>query len=436
MCLFPLPNSRIDGVAYQKGVTHFDCGACPECLRKRASVWALRAVHESRDHAQNCMICLTYDQYLRDSSGKIVGERVSDFSVNKRDLQLFIKRLRKYFSDLRIKYIACAEYGKRTHRPHYHVLLFGVSFPDCVPYKRSKRGNLIYRSHILESLWKQGICTVDSLCINSASARYCTKYCAKDTRTDDTFMLFSHSIGLSSLITDFNGKSYIVEGREYPIPRSVWNIIISARYSHLSHEFDYRYVNNPSLKTGSPVARSLITSCLLNDIRRARFRRLRDDDPQYQAYLKYWHSKSLTFDLLQKTPFERISLLPDDKYHFYKVRAFEVLRQRSLSRPVPAPGSSCTSAYNCYFFYKTRHLYGRYIYDGLPYDENRNFHIICPIPSRPDRANDTKYRFGDYFRKRNRFIDYNKIVIFDSYGRNPFDPVVPISFFDSDFEKK
>lgn len=72
MCLFPLKNYNTNSVAYQRGVTEFDCGACPECLQKRSNVWALRCVYEARQHAYNCMITLTYDSFVRDSKGCVV----------------------------------------------------------------------------------------------------------------------------------------------------------------------------------------------------------------------------------------------------------------------------------------------------------------------------------------------------------------------------
>lgn len=387
MCLFPLPNPNIDSLAYRKGVTHFDCGACPECLRKRSGLWALRAVHECRDHAFSSMVCLTYDDYIRDSRGNVIGERVSDKHVDKRDCQLFMKRLRKYFSipsnylkhgytsSPKIKYLICAEYGKHTHRPHYHAILFGVNFADCIPYKKSKRGNLIYKSATLTSLWSNGICTVDSKNVGAAAARYCTKYCAKDFRCEDTFMLSSQSIGLSSLITDFNGKSYIVEGREYPIPRAVWQYIISARYSHLSREFTYKYVNAPLKDMNDPssrISRSLFLPTRYNDIRRARFLRLRDDDLQYQSYLDYWYNKSLIFKALQKPILSRINELPEDKYHFYKSAALSVYRERCKGIPVTAPRSGCIAAF-----------------DHFSYEVTRGRPVACPPPSRHNRASDT-----------------------------------------------
>lgn len=44
--------------------------------------------------------------------------------LRKQDLQLFLKRLRKYLPDYEIRYFACGEYGPDKFRPHYHLLLY------------------------------------------------------------------------------------------------------------------------------------------------------------------------------------------------------------------------------------------------------------------------------------------------------------------------
>lgn len=338
MCLFPSVNYRVNNKAYKKGVTSFSCGACPECLKRKASRWALRAFYEAQEHDNNIAVCLTYDSYVRDSRGNIIGERVSDLSCNKRDVQLFIKRVRKKYGN-NVKYIASAEHGKRTNRAHYHVLLFGVTFDDCVPYKRSKRGNLIYKSNTLNKLWKHGICTVDSLHVNSAVARYCTKYAIKDSRASDTFMLCSQNIGMNGLLRNFNGKSYIVEGREYPIPREVWYAYIGNKYHFdvLPFTFKYRGVRDYGFEIADRNRRL-----------RAKAFQIRDNDSLYQFYLAYWQEKSFLFQSLQRDPLTRINLLPDDKYHAYKISARKALSARLAGVPVPSPRSACISAINRY----------------------------------------------------------------------------------------
>lgn len=231
MCLFNYANNSIKGKAYKRGITHFECGGCPECLAKRSRAWCLRACMEAKV-SQGMMLTLTYDDYERDKQGNIIGEKPADTrELSKRDCQLFIKRLRKHFNGRKLKYIIGAEHGKRTGRSHYHCVIFGVQFNDCHYYKKSKRGNVIYKSPTLDKIWGNGICTVDSMNINASIARYCTKYCAKDNGADDTFMLFSRGIGNEMLVEKFNGLWYMIEGRKYPIPRQIWQKFIENKYN-------------------------------------------------------------------------------------------------------------------------------------------------------------------------------------------------------------
>lgn len=44
-----------------------------------------------------------------------------------RDLDLFLKRLRSYYPDEKLRYYAVSEYGPTTLRPHWHLLLFSNS---------------------------------------------------------------------------------------------------------------------------------------------------------------------------------------------------------------------------------------------------------------------------------------------------------------------
>ena len=47
--------------------------------------------------------------------------------VCNRDLDLFLKRLRSYYPDEKLRYYAVSEYGPTTLRPHWHLLLFSNS---------------------------------------------------------------------------------------------------------------------------------------------------------------------------------------------------------------------------------------------------------------------------------------------------------------------
>lgn len=102
----------------------YDCGKCPVCRRRRASVWAQRMEHEATFFQHPGMFCtLTYDEDNVPLGG----------FLSVRDIQLFMKRLRKSLKRRRIRYFLCGEYGPNgTKRPHYHIIFFGL-YPKDEP---------------------------------------------------------------------------------------------------------------------------------------------------------------------------------------------------------------------------------------------------------------------------------------------------------------
>lgn len=135
------------------------CGRCIGCRIKRVRSWAIRCVHESKCHAANSFVTLTYD------------DDHFQPSLSYRDFQLFMYRLRKRYGK-GIRFFAAGEYGELTLRPHFHVLLFGLSFNDGV-----KCGENIFASRQLSSLWTSGFSSFGE--VNYQSAAYCAKYACK-----------------------------------------------------------------------------------------------------------------------------------------------------------------------------------------------------------------------------------------------------------------
>lgn len=155
------------------------CGRCIGCRLSRTRSWAIRCMHESQMHRDNCFVTLTYDDAHYDPS-----LRYSDF-------QDFMRRFRRSLSKsggrksgrpeaLRVspdsvrnvRFFCAGEYGGLNFRPHFHALLFGVSFTDLVSI-----GDDLYRSKTLESLWPLGFSSVGS--VTPRSAAYVAKYCCK-----------------------------------------------------------------------------------------------------------------------------------------------------------------------------------------------------------------------------------------------------------------
>lgn len=74
---------------------------------------------EASQYEENAFVTLTYDEEHLPEGGTLVP----------RDLQLFLKRLRKSIEPRKVRFFAVGEYGDETFRPHYHLGLFG--YPGC-----------------------------------------------------------------------------------------------------------------------------------------------------------------------------------------------------------------------------------------------------------------------------------------------------------------
>lgn len=139
-----------------KEVIPIPCGRCIGCRLDRSRQWADRCMLELMYHEQACFVTLTYDDFhipRRFYGDPRCGNVLPCFTLCIRDLQLFFKRLRKRFPSAVIRYFGCGEYGPRTLRPHYHIILFGIDFDDKVEIGKSKTGQVMYSSETLDSIW-------------------------------------------------------------------------------------------------------------------------------------------------------------------------------------------------------------------------------------------------------------------------------------------
>lgn len=177
------------------------CGKCIGCRIDRSQQWATRLMQEAQFHEYKIFITLTYDDEHLPKGGTLV----------KRDYQLFMKRLRKRFSDVKIRFFACGEYGDQTDRPHYHAILYGIDFADKKIFERGKDGiNHTYTSETLRNLWGLGHVHIGSLTWTSAAyvARYVIKkvggpmadehYRRTDLTTGEQYQLQPEYINMST----------------------------------------------------------------------------------------------------------------------------------------------------------------------------------------------------------------------------------------------
>jgi len=161
------------------------CGQCIGCRIGKSREWAARIVHESQMHQDNCFITLTYDQQNLPTDG----------SLNKEHFQKFMKRLRYYHEEKKIRYFHCGEYGERLSRPHYHACLFGIDFNDREPH--SVTNDIVtWTSDELEKIWGKGFATVGEL--NYQTAAYTSRYIMKKitgARADEHYERLDENTG-------------------------------------------------------------------------------------------------------------------------------------------------------------------------------------------------------------------------------------------------
>lgn len=173
------------------------CGQCIGCRLEKSRQWAIRCMHEAQLHEHNCFLTLTYDdQHLPRSINLDTGEfGTGEYaSLNKRDITLFFKNLRKALDKegIKIRYYQCGEYGSKTNRPHHHVILFGFNFPDRIKFT-TKMGFRLYTSKFLRELWPHGNHLIGEVSFESAA--YVARYCLKKYTNRDDNLVNAHYYG-------------------------------------------------------------------------------------------------------------------------------------------------------------------------------------------------------------------------------------------------
>lgn len=163
------------------------CGRCPVCVKKRVSSWSVRLLKEADVSTSALFVTLTY------STDHVPISKNGWMTLDKSDLQKFFKRLRKYHEQ-KIKYYAVGEYGTKTHRPHYHVILYNSTEESIC------------------KAWNKGSVHIGQL--TPASCGYTLKYISKDKRTkkanDDRspiFSVMSKRLG-AAYVEDERNKAY------------------------------------------------------------------------------------------------------------------------------------------------------------------------------------------------------------------------------------
>lgn len=152
------------------------CGMCESCRLKLRRGVAYRLLHEAELYPEGDVLFLTltyedchltWKKDFNHSSFEEYGDLhlVDAPSLVKSDVVDFKKRLRSRLSyslpGLEIRTFECGEYGSLTLRPHYHMIVYGLSLDFLRPYglpQWQHRGQ--WRSAFLEDVWGKGMVTV------------------------------------------------------------------------------------------------------------------------------------------------------------------------------------------------------------------------------------------------------------------------------------
>lgn len=242
------------------------CGQCSGCRMDYAKQWANRLMLELETYKDDPGCChfitLTIDDdyidrtgYERDyKRGEIPDLHVLrpftdpdtglvrgwSHSLSKRDIQLFLKRLRRARPCDKIRFFAVGEYGDRSLRPHYHLIVFGLHFDegDLEFYKRTPRGDKLYNSKLLAKEWPYGYNVVAQ--VTWESCCYVARYMMKKQKglgaqVYDTFNI-QEPFTLVSRRPGIANEYY----KTHPMDSDVHNIVIGTARGN--REFPPRYL--------------------------------------------------------------------------------------------------------------------------------------------------------------------------------------------------
>lgn len=184
------------------------CGKCLSCLLHKRTEWAFRIKQEWKVSHSAHFVTLTYDRH---------NLKLADYTLQKRDLQLFFKRLRKRLEPVKVRYYAVGEYGSNNGRPHYHAIIFNAN-------EQSIRNSWVNP----KTQRPMGIVHVGQ--VNESSIMYALKYVIQREESyqkTKPFAIMSRQYGiglhfLSQQMVDYirsgNKTTVKIQGQEHPIP--------------------------------------------------------------------------------------------------------------------------------------------------------------------------------------------------------------------------
>lgn len=193
----------ISPISLKKQELSVPCGKCLPCMKNRASNWSFRLSQELKQAQTAYFITLTYD------TDQVPITKNGFMDLDKRDFQLFMKRIRKQNSN-KLKYYCVGEYGGTFGRPHYHAIIINLDLKTLIGENLAKQFErkalpLDGTYPVQSKIWGKGHVTIGE--VNEKSIGYTLIYISKGREVpkhvrDDRqleFSLMSKRIGANYL---------------------------------------------------------------------------------------------------------------------------------------------------------------------------------------------------------------------------------------------
>ena len=199
------------------------CNKCINCQVQKRKDMSVRLAHEASQFENCCFITLTYSpenvpvtdgkpfdksqeffysrHHLDVPFAEFEEQSKVGFAKHKKrleipcyqtllpsDVQKFMKRLRRHLEYVpvkrrgirdhikKVRYFAVGEYGGKTYRPHYHIVVFGWK-PSDLEHLKWHNGKEVFTSRQLQKCWRFGFSSVTE--VNPYVAKYCARYVTK-----------------------------------------------------------------------------------------------------------------------------------------------------------------------------------------------------------------------------------------------------------------
>lgn len=321
-----------------------------------------------------------------------------------RDIQLFLKRIRKhifkYYGE-KIRFYIIGEYGTKSLRPHWHCLLFfnssklSQAFEDCENVGTTARKCLCPR--FLRPFWEFGI--LDSKRTNGECYNYVSSYVNQSSNFPKLLVLLSnqkayHSIQLGQILPlesfvsaikkgdfSFFERQFYIDSHGVENPYTVWRSYYSRWFPKFTCSGSLSFEQTYSVFTCYETLRDLYHTDSVGVICRRLFYHYHfcypDNHDIYDylrfAYYAVLHSKDVSlFSALRSCVLASRSFLRAARLcgltptaYFRKYLDFysfmELSRLRSHYENCLASAEYRT---NYYSIYQLRHINGNYIYDS------------------------------------------------------------------------